>query len=155
MVEFRRSGPNGALLASEHGSPPLQGGPSLSLLALALSPPAAGGDSARASPPRRRGAEFASEGSKSEVVRKSWDKTRICRKTFERADLPAGEAREGGGLAELAVDRAQRSIRAKTPLKSTPFLRGAVLRLQRQAASPSGVGSDPESGNGGGGAGPP
>ncbi len=49
MVEFRRSGPNGALLASEHGSPPLQGGPSLSLLALALSPPAAGGDSARAS----------------------------------------------------------------------------------------------------------
>src|SRR5688572_33093581 len=78
--------------------------------------------------PRRRGAEFAPERHKSEVVRASWDQTRIWRKTFERADLSAGEAREGGGLAEPAVDRAQRSIRAKTPLKSAPFLRGAVLR---------------------------
>src|SRR5688572_16451127 len=81
--------------------------------------------------PRRRGAEFAPERHKSEVVRASWDQTRIWRKTFERADLSAGEAREGGGLAEPAVDRAQRSIRAKTPLKSAPFLRGAVLRKRR------------------------
>src|SRR5574341_770838 len=43
-------------------------------------------------------------------------------RSFERADLGAGEAREGSGLAEPAVDRAQRSIRPKTPLKSCTFL---------------------------------
>src|SRR5262245_59124837 len=48
-------------------------------------------------------------------------------RAFERANLAAGEAREGGGLAEPAVDRAQRSIRPKAPLKSGTFLGRAVL----------------------------
>src|SRR6266545_5091974 len=82
-------------------------------------------------------------------------------RAFERADLPAGTVpfplgpqggglREGGGLAEpdpptpggrgegRYPDRAQRSIRAKAPLKSAPFLRGAVLmpgRARRRLAA--------------------
>src|SRR6185436_15564132 len=61
---------------------------------------------------------------------------------FERADLAAGEAREGGGLAEPAVDRAQRSIRPKTPLKSSTILWRAVLTMgegkREEAAAGSG-----------------
>src|SRR5262245_15545447 len=49
---------------------------------------------------------------------------------FERANLAAGEAREGGGLAEPAVDRAQRSIRPKAPLKSALFYRGQYLVIE-------------------------
>src|SRR5688572_32402716 len=103
--------------------------------------------------PRRRGAEFAPERHKSEVVRASWDQTRIWRKTFERADLSAGEAREGGGLAEPAVDRAQRSIRAKTPLKSAPFCGVLYLGqlpagLQQRRLAPGTANWEPGTGNG-------
>src|SRR6266545_2700500 len=112
--------------------------------------------------PRRRGAEFAREGSKIRSGTKILGQNKNLDKTFERANLaagtvfpppvppkgtvmpfplgPQGGLREGGGLAEpdpptpgsqgegRYPDRVERVIRAKAPLKSAPFLRGAVLR---------------------------